>query len=238
VGAQAAGAGDNFVARFKADSTLSWARRAGGQGSHSGTAIAATPDGTGLQVTGFYGNPPLTGELAPGIVTFGAGEPTATTFSNLGPDVFVARYQVDGRFAWARHASGYGANYGQSIGATSDGGAVVAGGFGGPSYRSNGFEPTTFGTASDAEQITLQPISFQVTLFVARYDANGALVWARELGSSGTYDDAYGLAIGADDSATVVGRFDGTGVFDAVQAGVLLIDSYGNLDAYLARFGP
>jgi len=68
-----------FVARYKANGTLAWARRAGGAGQDESLDAAAFSDGSSV-VTGRFTAP----------ATFGAGEPHQTTFSTSG--AFVARY--------------------------------------------------------------------------------------------------------------------------------------------------
>ena len=49
------GNGDLFLARYGADGTLLWAKRAGGAGRVLGSGVAALPDG-GALVTGFFGD--------------------------------------------------------------------------------------------------------------------------------------------------------------------------------------
>src|SRR5262249_33111871 len=93
-----------YVARYSADGAFLWARTPtelpddGGRGEAYGRGVAATAGG-GAIVAGEFG----------GTRVFGLGEATSTTVTADGrTDAFVARYYVDGGFAWVRQAGGPG----------------------------------------------------------------------------------------------------------------------------------
>ena len=77
---------------------VSWATNAGGTGSDEGNGISALPDGSSI-VTGYFYD----------TATFGS---TTLTSSAGGTDVFVAKMNADGTWAWATKAGGTGADIG------------------------------------------------------------------------------------------------------------------------------
>ena len=114
---------DDFVAGYDDLGTFQWAKAFGSTGYDFATAIATFADGTFA----------VTGTLA-GDATFGAGEPSETHVSTAGVDdheIFVARFQPDGRLDWLAATAGIlgSDNEGTAIAANSDGSCVVAGYF-------------------------------------------------------------------------------------------------------------
>jgi len=78
-----AGRCDIFLAKYNAEGTLSWVKRAGGADGDHGSGVAALADGGALATGGFSG-----------AATFGPGEPNETTLTSGGfEDVFIARFE-------------------------------------------------------------------------------------------------------------------------------------------------
>jgi hypothetical protein len=88
---------DVFLARFRRDGTLAWARRAGGPEAERCDALAVAESGE-FVVAGLFLSS----------ATFGAGEPGEKTLQSGGPgsSAFVAAFTADGRLRWATHAEG------------------------------------------------------------------------------------------------------------------------------------
>ncbi len=210
---------DIFVARYEADGTLAWVRRAGGDGENIGRAIATSADG-GLLITGEFRESAI----------FGEGQPNQTTLvSRSAADVFVAKYGADGALAWARRmgsASETDASddVGWDIAGASDGGVYVTGEFG---------ENAIFGEG-DSAQTTLVATALS-NLFVCKLDGDGVLSWVAR--SKGSFSDAgIGVAETDDGGAVVTGRFHGSTKFDN-EAGVPVeLESRGLFDIMTARY--
>lgn len=204
------GAFDVFVARYDADGTLAWAERAGGTESDDGIDVA-------LDVTGAA---TVTGNFR-GTATFGSGAQAVTLTSAGWDDVFVARYDADGTLDWARKAGGPNGERVSAVAVDATGASTVTGEFTGTS---------AFG---GAEAVTSAP-DFP-DMFVARYDADGTLVWVASAGGPSA-DRGSGVAVDATGAATVAGHFWGSLTFGSGAEGVTLTSEGGD-DLFVARYG-
>ena len=192
---------DVFTAKMNADGTWAWATQAGGTGGDSatGTGVSALPDGSSI-VTGYFD----------GIATFGT-----TTLTSAGSyDVFTAKMNADGTWAWATKAGGSGDEYGYGISALPDGSSIVTGNFQGTAT----FGSTTLTSAGTND------------VFTAKMNADGTWAWATKAGGSG---DEYGYGISAlpDGSSVVTGYFSGTATF-----GGTTLTSAGSDDVFTVRY--
>jgi hypothetical protein len=213
-----AGEDDVFVAKYNPDGTLAWATTAGGASNDAGSDIAALPDGTTL-VTGRF-----SGMLGNGTATFGAGEPNETTLSAFeGYHLFVAKYNANGTLAWATRAGGEG----HAVAALTDGSAVVTGEF---RYGA------TFGPG-EPNETTLTADEWGI--FVAKYNADGTLAWAKY--SPGTYAHtgsisfAGDIAALVDDRVLLCGFLPQAGTFGAGEPNETTLTPYGQRDMFLAK---
>jgi uncharacterized delta-60 repeat protein len=219
---------DIFVARYAPDGSLIWARQTGGLFGDQGLGVAALPDGS-VVITGSF----------VGIVTFGAGDPTATTLTATGGaldvDIFVARYAPDGSLIWARQAGGLGFERGLGVAALPDGSVVITGEFQGTA---------TFGAgAPTATTLTAAGGAFDNDIFVARYAPDGSLTWARQAGGSSPGPDEEGLGVAAlpDGSVVITGTFNETatfGVGDPTATTLTAASGGRNSDIFVARYAP
>jgi len=155
---------DAFIAKVSADGSWAWARRLGGAGEEEITGLDVAPDGT-ILVTGLFNSATLSFDTP-----LYASDPVLTRFSDPGEfdalnDVFVAGMNQDGDWMWASnaHTTTF-FDTPPSIAASPDGGAFVAGFFGGTMQFSKG----------PAERIESGGFS---DLFVAHVDAEGAWTW-------------------------------------------------------------
>jgi hypothetical protein len=213
-----AGLLDLFVAKYDTDGALQWARSAGGLAADRGTSIDV--DGSGNSyVTGYFGGP--------GVI-FGPGEDNETILNGMAhDDIFVAKYDPDGSLLWVSEAFGPGsADWGQGIAVDAAGNSYVTGHI---------EHVTTFG-AGEANQTVLIPAG-GLDVFVAMYDPDGALVWARRAGSGGFFGDrGQGIALDQSGGAYVTGFFSATATFGPGEANETVLTSAGIFDAFVARY--
>jgi hypothetical protein len=108
----------------------------------------------------------------------------------------------------------------RSIESFADGTSVVVGVIG---------NPATFG-AGEANETTLTPTGFDP--FLARYSANGSLLWAKLIPGTGNNDDINDVAGLADGSFVVCGLLHGTTTF----APGVTVTTAGEYDPFVAKY--
>ena len=179
-----------------------YAVRAGGTSAVSDEVTVSTlTDGTAIIAGSFYDT-----------VTFGG---TTFTAAGVTRDVFVARVDPDGNWAWATRAGGSGDDRAFGVSALADGSVFVTGVY----QRTATFGSSTLTSPGNSDA------------FVARVDPDGNWLWATGTGGTGT---RHGLGVSAlaDGSAIVTGFFQGSATF-----GSTTLDS-DDFDAFVARVNP
>lgn len=210
-----AGTLDMFIARYNADGSLAWAKRAGGTGSDGGRAVTA-----------LYNNLTVATGTFSGSATFGQGETNETTLTSFGGvDIFVARYHTDGSLLWVKNAGGSSNEEGYAITALSDNSTVVTG-----YYNSHNI---TFGSG-EPNQI-LYDTAGNLDIFVARYNSNGTLAWAKRAGGI-TGEWGKGITALSDNATIVTGYFSGTSIFGLSESNQTILYSAGNSDIFIAKY--
>ncbi|MEP0393823.1 MAG: SBBP repeat-containing protein, partial [Nitratireductor sp.] len=166
------------------------------------------------------GNSYVTGYFQ-GTVDFDPGAGTTNLTSAGVKDVFIAKYNSDGTLDWAKNVGGTSDDVSYSISVDSSGNSYVTGTFQGTADFDPGAGTTNLTSAGNDDA------------FIAKYDSDGALVWAKNVG--GTSDD-YGQSIEVDSSGNsyVTGYFQGTADFDP-GAGTANLTSAGSSDVFLLK---
>jgi Putative metal-binding motif len=210
------GEADIFIARYNADGSLLWASTAGSANYDFSEDIAALAGGSAI-ITGYFR----------GSATFGASEPQESilTSSNSSTyDIFVASYNSNGTLAWARRAGGSDEDYAKSVEVATDGSAYITGYFRGLSIFGPG----------EAQQTNLHSSSYE-DIFIARYNSDGSLAWAKRAGGT---DSDYGHAIDvfSDGTCAVTGSFGGTATFGYGESNATNIVSDADQDAFVAKY--
>lgn len=173
---------DFFVAKLNPKGQFLWARMGGGTLVDRGYGVAADAAGN-CYVTGHYQSTDA--------------DFSGTKLPNRGDyDIFVAKYDRDGKLAWIQTAGGKGYDYGHGIAVDSKGDVVVTGAVVGEAEFGDVKIPNEAGSH----------------IFCAKYHADGKLVWAKaatgKAGGSGhgvTVDGAGNIYIGGLSSG--LGRF-------------------------------
>ena len=206
---------DAFVAKYRPDGALAWARLIGGAGVDSGNGVAATNDG-GVIVTGSYASS----------VTLMVEEAPVTLVSAGGDDIFVAKLDGDGELLWLRSAGGFDNDVGHDVAATPSGGAFVTGEF----QREASFPDG----APQAHSIEFFGAS---DIFVASYDAHGRVEWLRRAGGEGM-NSGNAVAVAADGSALVTGEFRQKASFGIGEANPSSVTAVSGADIFVAKYRP
>ena len=211
-----AGQRDVFIARYNPDGTLQWAKRAGGIDGDRGNGITTLSDDSTVITGGFSGT-----------ATFGPDEPNQTLLTSAGEaDICIARYNPDGTLQWAKRAGGSSYDNSEAITTLSDNSVVVTGDF---------LSTATFGEGESNETM-LTSVGGE-DIFVARYNPNGTLAWAKRAGSLNG-DAGYGITNLSDNTTVVTGAFNGTAVFGQGEPNQTILYSDGSRDIFIARYNP
>ena len=197
--------------------TWSWVSAGGTSGKDFGTGIASGPEGHVL-VTGHFD-----GRQSPFTLDDGEGD-NVELFGADFSDVFIARFDQDGRLIWVRSAGGFSSNEPLAISVDGSGQALIVG-----KHRGT----MTFGEGE--RSVDIAPLGL-LEMFVAKYDIHGDLLWAQGAGSP--LDDAAN-AVGVDisDNVYVAGNFG-----DAIKLGQgdqeVIFPSRGSSDIFIAKYDP
>lgn len=209
-----AGATDIFLARYNSDGTLLWAIRAGGVEADAATAVVAISDES-VFVTGYF----------TGTAVFGQGETNETTLTTAGvQDIFIARYNPDGTLAWVKHAGGTDVDTGSSNTALPNGDSFVTGQFKGIAV---------FGVGEGNE--TTLTSAGQQDIFLARYNADGTLAWAKGVGGV-SWDEGSGIDGLSDGTVYVVGYISDTVIFGAGESNQTTLFVGAGRDIFIAKY--
>jgi Ca2+-binding RTX toxin-like protein len=191
---------DGFVAKADTSGNFVWAKKIGGTGDDSINDIRVLGDGSD-------------DILAIGSYTNALATPSGDLLSLGASDIFVSKLDSQGNTLWLTSAGGLGDDAGYSIASLTDGSIAISGKFQGSASFGN---TTLVSNGSD-------------DIFVAKLDANGNFVWARQAGGSLDLDRGYGVTPGPLGSIKVVGSFQGKSFFGQSQ-----ITSIGAEDGFLA----
>lgn len=184
------GSYDAFIVKLNAAGALVWAKQMGGTGSDEGFGVFLDLSGD-VYTTGKFQN---TGDFDPGIGT-------ANLTSAGSSDVFVQKLTSAGIFAWAKSMGGAASDQGQKLFIDGFGNVFLTGWF----QAIADFDPgitTANLTSSGLEDI-----------FVAKLDASGNYVWARQLGGPGT-DKGLTIDLDAGGNVYTSGSFSGIADMD------------------------
>ena len=219
------GDGDTLLVKYSPDGTLLWAKTAGGYLLDWFSGVTVARDGSviavGYTMSSDGDLPPTRGNFDAVMVKFSSdgvlqwaktlGGSRADGFNSVaisgdgnivavgvtastdgsfppsrgGANALVAKYSADGALLWVKTAGGSRGNSFNAIKAAGDGGAIIAG----------------FTASTDGD---LPPSRGGNDALIAKYSADGALLWAKSVG--GTQDDAFsGVFVTADGSIVAAG---------------------------------
>jgi hypothetical protein len=206
---------DLFLAKYDASGNIIWAKSAGGAGDDGASSVAMDNSGN-IYVAGGFTSP---------TITFGS---TTLTIVGTG-DIFLVKYDANGNVLWAKNAGGIinNSNYNNaatSVAIDASGNSYVAGYFSSPTI--------TFGSTTLTNTNT-DTLDYNSDIFLAKYDANGNVIWAKKAGGSGDEDDdANSVAVDGSGNAYVVGFFDSNTItFDTTT-----LTNTGNFDIFLVKY--
>ena len=202
-----------FIARYNPNGTLSGVRCAANEGVSYG--ITTLSDNS-IVITGMFSNP----------ITFDPGGPNEITLNSAGNhDIFIARFNPDGSLSWVK-STGSSDSLGDiayAITSLSDNSIVITGYFSGSAI---------FGQSESNE--TILNSAGEKDLFIARYNPDGSLLWAKLAGGSG-WDHGLGITTLSDNSIVVTGSFANSATFGPGETNQTILTSESS-DFFIARY--
>ncbi len=188
-----------------------WAKTTVGASDGGKTTSISTDAAGNVLVTGWYFTP---------TITFGS-----STLTNSGDaEIFIAKYDLNGNALWAESAGGTRDDVSYSVSADASGNVFVTGSFLSPSIS---FGSTTLFNAD--------PTGNTDDIFIAKYDLNGNVLWAKRVGGT-NIDDGYGISADANGNAIVTGRFLSPSIIFGVDTLVNVNPSINNTDIFIAKY--
>jgi hypothetical protein len=195
------GGSDVFIAKYDENGNLEWVRQVGGVSDDQGLHISIGVSNDVAICGWFFGR-----------INF---DTNIFVDSNT-RDMFVAKYDTEGRCLWARQAGGPGWDQGTAVAVSPLGEVYVAGDF--------------VNTAAFGANQTLSSAG-QIDTFLVKYAADSTLQWVRRIGGT-EFDRAYGLSIEPSGDVYATGYFQAWASFGSTN-----LFSRGR-DLFLARYAP
>jgi Domain of unknown function (DUF4347) len=204
---------DGFFAKFNSNGDRIWAYQLGaaGYGYESVNAIHVDTNGA-IYLTGEFTE---TTDFDPGIAV--------SSLTSTGQrDAFVARFNGDGSFVWAKRLGGAQDDISIDIGVDAGGNVYTSGSF----QTTADFNPGTgvFNLVSAGGS----------DVFISKLNGSGDFVWAGSMGAIND-DTSVGLQVGGDGNIYTTGTFAGTVDFDP-GAGTVSLASSGGKDVFTNKF--
>jgi len=208
---------DMFLAKYTSSGDLVWAFGLGGIYQDFMTGIAVDANGN-LIVCGEFSD----------TVDFDPGQ-DVTELEEIGgfnyTDAFVAKYDSDGNFVWARKFSGESLQTAAGVALSSEGDILMAGHFAGSIDCDPGPDELIFENGSE--------LDWQG--YIVKLTEDGDLIWGKSFGGVGN-EWLFGMTVDEQDNVYATGGFDsavadfdpGTGVFEMTTNG-------GLSDAYIVK---
>lgn len=152
-----------------------------------------------------------------GTATFGHISLTSGRFE----DIFLVKYEPDGKVVWARKAGGTSWDFGRNVAVDAAGNSYVTGHF---LSATAAFDLFTVKNTDINERFS--------DIFLAKYDADGKVVWVKSVGSR-TTDFANGIALDAAGNSYITGTINGTPTF-----GTTTLNTGPNSNLFVVKFNP
>ena len=176
-----AGLADIYLVKFDPNGNAIWAKSAGGLGNDYANSVAVDTLGN-IYIAGYYYSPS---------VTFGVNILTNANADSA--DLFLAKYDTSGNLIFVKSVGGGHDDIVNSVAVDNYGNAYIAGYF--DNYQ------MVLGSYT-----LLNPNPLKKEIFLAKYDFNGNVLWAKSIG--GTNDDlASSIAIDNSGNVHLTGQF-------------------------------
>ncbi len=190
-----------FITSEVNSQTVIWAKKGISPGFDYGNAIVADDSG----------NVYVTGQIE---FTAVFGNISLTSYGQH--DIVVAKYDATGVLKWIRKAGGLEGDIGLGIGIDSRHNVYVTGEIEGVARFSSSITLTSSGNNDG---------------FIAKYDVNGNVLWAKRFGNSSSSDKGRAIAVSPSGNCYITGNFSST-----VSFGSTTLTSNGGNDIFVVKY--
>jgi hypothetical protein len=208
--------GEIFIAKYDSDGQLIWAKSAGGDFDDGGGRGLAVDDDSNIYVTGSFWDE----------ATFGAGESNQTVLAGQNLDIFLAKYDTNGKLTWVTTAGGYSHDGGKNVDLDKAGNIYITG---------NYFDDATFGKGLPNETKLNDE---NESAFIAKYNRNGNFMWTIAPFSSGTGDISGDIKIDYQGNIVFTGGFFGRITLGAGTPSYKQLTGIGLEEIIVAKYSP
>ena len=226
------GSNNIFVSKFAPNGTIQWARAWGGKTGGEAYTVAVDKVRGYVYVEGDWSTSPNTGTVD---FNPGGGGPGHDWHANHGFfDAFLAKYDLNGNFQWAKTWGGNQYDDGPGVAVDGNGNLYVAGMYGSTDIN---FDPA--GTFKGLGHPASESSSFYVDFFLSKFDSEGNFQWVKTWGTAGTEEAGGPLVVDGANNVYVGGRF---GCTPAVPCNfnpggtAQLFSSNGDRDAFVIKY--
>lgn len=198
-----------FVAKYDSNGIALWGRSGDASTDDVGYSYGIGSDALGnIYITGSYG---YNAEIS-----FGSH----TLQSYGGYDMFLVKYDNDGNVLWANHMGGAQVDYSRAIHVSPDGTVHITGFF---------VNEADFGSGT---VVSANPAAY-MEVCVAKYDTDGANVWANYalVPNTGNYASGMGITVDLTGSAYITGYYQ-----QSISFGNDTLTNAGNHGLFLAKY--
>lgn len=212
---------DMFIVKFNKDGELVWGHGIGGL--YDDWVNNLVIDGDNLYVTGQF----------IGTVDFDGTEETLEINSTLDKyDGFLAKYNLDGELNWVFRIGGVDDDIANEVAVDGEGNIIVTGTFQGTG--------DFWGQLLDAADGTMIGWPKEGDAFVAKYNSESDLIWAKSIVGDNEFNGGYSntvnaLAIDGNNNIYITGLIYGEGDFD-MNEDENILETYADYDSYFAKY--
>jgi hypothetical protein len=144
------------------------------------------------------GNVYVVGSFYSQTLTLGAFTLTNTDTTGFWADIYIVKYDASGNVLWAKSIGSTGQDEIASIATDPMGNIFVSGSFGYTTSITIGTNTITNATNNNG---------WGYDIFVAKYDANGNVIWAQGAGGAGSNDYILGVSSDASGNVFITGKY-------------------------------
>ena len=169
------------------------------------------------------GNVFITGYFQSHTLTFDSIVFINNTSSGIGENFFLAKYDANGNLLWAKTASGNDANSsGESVSSDANGNAFVTGYFISDTFTVGATTLTNTGNSDNCN------------VFIAKYDANGNVLWVKSSGSIEDHVCSVGYSVSSDiyGNVFIAGSTDA----DTITFNSYILTTMGSFDSFIVKY--